>query len=1157
MEAPRHGLRLEPVTGPAVSETWLRVAIHVYLLACLPLAAFLAHLAPWNSNAVLHPALEATASIMALAVGCVALARYLVGRRSAPCLLLAVAFLGAAALDGYNAIAASPLAQAVLPPVLASLDAWSPTASRLFIALVLWAGGIAPDSGGEHRESGEGDAGGFTSAIAQLAMGTFLAAVAVPLLETYQAEALVRRPQELLAALFFTLALLGHLRRGEGRWLEHWLVVSLALSLASQAAFLAFAREPYDALSLGGHLLKLLSYCAVLVALLAYRQQHPPICSPYRVPGWTTLPGLSMKGEPPRPPDRPSQPVTEESRLLVEIGRIFNSSLDIDQVFQRFASKVKELIPCDHVMLCRLDPVSQRLQVTHVAGVDVPGRRAGDQVPLEATLTGESLRLRKPMLVQTETRDQLPREFPSLVPVFESGIRSFLVIPLISEDQVIGALNLGLSRPRSDPQRTLDLAESLGTLIVGSVVNSRLHDSLRRVAAERASLAEIGRIISSSPDIGQVYERFAEEVRRLIPSDRVVISIIDQQREMFVNSYVSGSRVDGRDQGASSPLSGTMTQEVVNRGAGIILQSREEVEEWARRLPGLQPVYQAGYYSMLSVPVTSSDQIVAVLHLATRDQHAYTERDLELAERIALQIGGAISNFKLRLQLQRVAQEKALLAEIGRAVASLQDFDELCQRIAEEVRQVIPFDRITISLADPRTGAVRNIYRQSLVVPDQEETHPGVEVVAREVIRTGSPLLLQSEDNAAPDLACCFCDGFHSLMSVPLVLKDKVIGTMALWSLRSYAYTSLDLALMENIATQVAGAIFNAQLYAERQMAEAALRQSFKLYRTLIETSPDAVVVTDLSSRVLMFNQQALSLFGYEKAEDALGALGMDIIVPEDRDRALADAQTTIATGSLKEAQYIMLKKDGSRFSAEVSTSLIRDAQGNPKAFLCVVRDVTRRKEAEAQIRASLREKDILLREIHHRVKNNMQVVSSLLDLQAASINDARVQQAFAELSMRVKCMALVQDLLYESANLARIDFSQYIENLKSLLLAAYPMDPQAVDFEVNVEGAQLDVDAAMYCGLIISELVMNSLRHAFPGKREGRVRVSLAPRDQDTFSLEVSDNGVGPGPDVDLMTASTLGLSLVRMLAKKLKATIGFDTSRGTTFRMVFPRPT
>ncbi len=251
------------------------------------------------------------------------------------------------------------------------------------------------------------------------------------------------------------------------------------------------------------------------------------------------------------------------------------------------------------------------------------------------------------------------------------------------------------------------------------------------------------------------------------------------------------------------------------------------------------------------------------------------------------------------------------------------------------------------------------------------------------------------------------------------------------------------------------------------------------------------------------------------------------------------------------------LRKDGTRFPVEFTTTSIME-EGNIVGAVVVFRDITERKQAEDEVKGSLREKEVLLKEIHHRVKNNLQIIHSMLSLQLPLIKDELAIDLFRESQNRVFSMALIHEKLYQSESLAKIDFAEYVRSLTDTLFLSYGVTDRTVRLRTDVEDVALDVDTVIPCALLINELVSNSLKHAFPdwwrrAGRTGEVRVGLRRCGGDGLTLTVGDSGVGLPADLDIWKSETLGLQLVSVLVRQLKGSVAVNRSGGTEFVITF----
>jgi two-component sensor histidine kinase len=216
--------------------------------------------------------------------------------------------------------------------------------------------------------------------------------------------------------------------------------------------------------------------------------------------------------------------------------------------------------------------------------------------------------------------------------------------------------------------------------------------------------------------------------------------------------------------------------------------------------------------------------------------------------------------------------------------------------------------------------------------------------------------------------------------------------------------------------------------------------------------------------------------------------------------------------------------------------------------------EIAHRTSAEVRMRDSLTEKEALLQEVHHRVKNNLQIISSLLALQGAHVTDEKTLGVLRDSQSRIRSMAFIHEHLYRSPDLARIDFGQYIRDLMGALFQSYSEIAGRVSLKLEIEPAFLDVGTALPCGLIINEIVSNCLKHAFPEGRFGEVRVSLSRRSEDGFELLVQDDGIGFDGETELHRSASLGLRLVKNLTElQLKGSLQMSSDAGTRVKILF----
>ncbi|MDH5466825.1 MAG: PAS domain S-box protein [Candidatus Aminicenantes bacterium] len=360
-----------------------------------------------------------------------------------------------------------------------------------------------------------------------------------------------------------------------------------------------------------------------------------------------------------------------------------------------------------------------------------------------------------------------------------------------------------------------------------------------------------------------------------------------------------------------------------------------------------------------------------------------------------------------------------------------------------------------------------------------------------------------------------------------------------------WIYTSSRPVLDEDRVAGVQGVLTD---ITERKRAEEALQAREAYLDQLFESAQEAIVMSDSDGKALRINEEFTRVFGYTK-EEAAGRRVDELIVPENLQQEALSITRSVSKGEKIAMETVRCHKDGTPIDVSVLASPII-INGELAGTFGIYRDITRRKQDEEQIRASLKEKEILLQEINHRVKNNMQIISSLLNLQSRHIEDKKALELFQSSQNRVKSMALIHERLYQSKDFTRVDVADYVRSLTNQLFITYGIDQSAIKLKVDIKDIFLDMNTAIPCGLIINELVSNSLEHAFPRGAQGEIKITMHPLNKNEIELIVSDSGVGMPEGRELKNTQSLGLYLVSMLAEdQLHGEIKLDRKKGTAF--------
>ncbi|MCX6560756.1 MAG: PAS domain S-box protein [Candidatus Aminicenantes bacterium] len=337
-----------------------------------------------------------------------------------------------------------------------------------------------------------------------------------------------------------------------------------------------------------------------------------------------------------------------------------------------------------------------------------------------------------------------------------------------------------------------------------------------------------------------------------------------------------------------------------------------------------------------------------------------------------------------------------------------------------------------------------------------------------------------------------------------------------------------------------------------RKKIEDVLRESEKEFHSLAESMPQIVWITRPDGWNIYFNQQWVDYTG-QTLEESYGHGWNKPFHPDDRQRAWEAWQNATNFGALYSLECRLRRADGAYRWWLIRGTPNLDAAGKIIKWFGTCTDIDSMKQAEESIRASLREKEVLLREVHHRVKNNMQVISSLFNLQAGHTLNEDGRAILKEAQARIRAISLVHEKLYQSADLSRIDLGGYLNSLAIHLVHFYRPQPGLVRLETDLEEATLGITSAIPCGLLLNELISNALKHAFAQNRAGVIRIGLKHGPGDLIVIRVADDGIGFPEDLDFRKSDSLGLQIVNLLAGQLNATIELDRTNGTAFTLTF----
>ncbi|MCZ3372191.1 CHASE4 domain-containing protein [Methanobacterium veterum] len=335
----------------------------------------------------------------------------------------------------------------------------------------------------------------------------------------------------------------------------------------------------------------------------------------------------------------------------------------------------------------------------------------------------------------------------------------------------------------------------------------------------------------------------------------------------------------------------------------------------------------------------------------------------------------------------------------------------------------------------------------------------------------------------------------------------------------------------------------------DRKKAEEELKR----HAALLDISYGAIFSWSFEEGILSWNQGAERLYGYSRGE-AAGKISHELLKTK-HPQGWDDFMEKLDKYDMWTGELIHTTKNGEELIMESRQQLIQDSHGK-NIVIETNRDITERKKSEDKIKASLKEKEVLLREIHHRVKNNLQIISTLLQLQADEITDHNTLENYRESENRIQSIALIHEKMYQSRDISNIDFTSYIKSLINDLMYSYDADSRNIKSVIDTGNFLFSIETVQPLGLIVNEIISNSLKYAFKDKNEGTILVKLQKMHSNNFKLTVSDNGMGFPENIDFRNTSSLGLQLVNELVKQLEGNIELNIDNGTEFVIVFKEP-
>ncbi len=816
--------------------------------------------------------------------------------------------------------------------------------------------------------------------------------------------------------------------------------------------------------------------------------------------------------------------------LLKIVGEIFVNALErkrADEVLKESEKKYRALFDGVPVGLYRTDPEGKILDV-NLAMARILGFKdtaaAVDRQPLDFFLD--------------------PKDYEKALAVVsgEKAVRNFVFQLKRADGRVVWA-QANVNAVSNSGGRVLYLEGSLLDITLQRHEEKTLQETADQVIRHQAALLELAKLDLS--DFGSTLETVAEIVSTTLDVNRVSIWLFDSAHSEIRCHELYERGEDRHDHGM------VLKAKDYPRYFKALEESRVIAAEDARDDPrtnefGDTYLKPKGITSMMDVPVRRNGSVIGIIcHEHISAPRTWTPEE----QHFAISVGDTVSLSLETSERKRKERINESIFRISEAANSAPNLQELFHSIHQVISGLMPASNFYISLYD----SVHSILSFPYFV-DEFDTPPEPKPLGRGlteyVLRTGQALLAlpevfselerrgEVESIGAPSI---------DWLGVPLNIDGKTIGVLVVQTYtEGLRYTEEDKNLLKFVCDQIAMVI-------QRKKTEEEVQERERFLSSMFESIQDGISILAEDYTILRVNRAMENW--YSHATPLVGKKCYEAYHLRDKPCDSCPTRKALATS---EAAYEVVPKVGpggetSGWLDLYSFPLIDKNSGQMKGVIEYVRDITERKMAEDRLQSSLEEKEVLLREVHHRVKNNMQVISSLLNLQSRQVRDPHVLEMFKESQRRIRSMALIHERLYQSSDFSHIEFAQYLRNLATHLFHSYQVDASRIKLRIEAEEVHLNINTAIPCGLIVNELVSNALKHGFPENQSGELAIDLRRAAGNGYVLRVRDDGVGFPEGLDFRKTETLGMQIVSTLVSQIDASIELASGRGTEFTIRF----
>ncbi len=690
-------------------------------------------------------------------------------------------------------------------------------------------------------------------------------------------------------------------------------------------------------------------------------------------------------------------------------------------------------------------------------------------------------------------------------------------------------------RKRNEVQLSKALASEKRAVILAEQVQSRLK-----------YLAEAGIILNSSLNYTETLESLAELLTPAVcdwfavdlfikeKAERLMVYHSDHSKLQLAEDFMKKYPVDmDDDTGVSGVIKTGRSLLIKDLDMNLVKENMQDEETYNLFM-------RIGLKSVMIVPLRVRDRILGAITLCTAESgKKYDEEDLEFAENIAHRAATAIDNASLFRQIEELNSNlEYTVQQQQKEIKFRKKVEKELRESEERFRLITENSNDFISLLDENGIFIYANPVFSRILGYSEEELTG-KVNPEDLVHPEDREFLQNY-------------GTNSIIELRYLRKDGEHVWVESSSLKvSYHGKETTIRISRDITERKRIEIERVKLYSQLEAQRIRVDNLIANVPGVVwEAYGDPV---SPNQKIDFISSYVEKLLGYT-VDEWLNTPNFwyRIVHPDDKEPAGSEAKIKFDSRKAGINRFRWIAKDGSIVWVESQSTCICDSEGKVIGMRGVTMDITEQIKFEQELSTSLKEKEVLLKEIHHRVKNNMQIISSLLSLQSKNIPDKETQEIFDESRNRIRSMALIHEKLYQSKDFFRINFDGYVIDLLNNLMISYGPKGKNIKAEVNIKDISFDIDSAITLGLIINELASNAYKHAFKGMQNGKITVKIT-KENGKYILTVKDNGTGLPDNLDVKRSETLGLQLVDTLVGQMYGKFEIRNNEGTEARIEF----